>query len=208
MLLLLLFMLLFSAALKSEARLSIDPSESVTPKVEVRQLYARDLRQRHHQHRMRGGFVDFSDAAFDPETGKLCVIKDQTVHSLQKTPILHCDHKDVRQCHLTYVTKYEPFEEEVCEENFEKICQIVFRQVARNETVKKCYKQMDVVCDQHREYDPSSSSHKYNNNNNNHIGMSDYAYHCALEHESNFGLCTKKYSRHPLKSLRIINPTA
>merc|ERR1712106_672646 len=33
-----------------------------------------------------------------------------------------------------------------CEENFEKKCQITFKQQAFNETVKKCYKPVEKVC--------------------------------------------------------------
>merc|ERR1711874_303295 len=37
-------------------------------------------------------------------------------------------------------------QEEVCEENFEKLCSITFKQKAFNETVKKCYKPIEKVC--------------------------------------------------------------
>ena len=42
--------------------------------------------------------------------------------SLEKEPILECTHKNVEQCHYTYVTQFIPSQEEVCEENFEKQC--------------------------------------------------------------------------------------
>ena len=35
---------------------------------------------------------------------------------------------------------------QVCEENFEKKCQITFKQQAQTETVKKCYKPIEKVC--------------------------------------------------------------
>ena len=35
---------------------------------------------------------------------------------------------------------------QVCEENFEKKCQITFKQQATTETVKKCYKPIEKVC--------------------------------------------------------------
>ena len=46
----------------------------------------------------------------------------------------------MEKCHLTYVTQFQPTQEEVCEENFEKSCQITFRQEAVRETVRKCYR--------------------------------------------------------------------
>ena len=38
-----------------------------------------------------------------------------------------------------------PFQ--VCEEVFEKKCQITFNQEARNETVKMCHRPMEIRCD-------------------------------------------------------------
>ena len=50
------------------------------------------------------------------------------------------------QCHYTYITKFQPSEEEICEENYEKSCQITFTQQAYNETVQKCYTPVSKVC--------------------------------------------------------------
>ncbi len=93
-----------------------------------------------------GAGIDFSGCQNDPETGLCCVEKDETVTSIQKDPILECTHKNVEKCHYTYVTQFESAQEEVCEENFEKICQITFKQQATNENVKKCYKPLQKVC--------------------------------------------------------------
>ena len=65
---------------------------------------------------------------------------------MEKEPILECTHKNTEQCHYTYVTQFKPSQEEVCEENFEKSCQITFKQQAYNETVKKCYRPTEKVC--------------------------------------------------------------
>eukprot|EP00095_Tigriopus_kingsejongensis_P008805 maker-scaffold2574_size14355-snap-gene-0.2 protein:Tk08805 transcript:maker-scaffold2574_size14355-snap-gene-0.2-mRNA-1 annotation:"hypothetical protein" len=90
--------------------------------------------------------VDFSGCQNDPETGYCCVEKDEVVTSIQKDPILECTHKNVEKCHYTYVTQFEAAQEEVCEENFEKTCQITFKQQATEETVRKCYKPLEKVC--------------------------------------------------------------
>ena len=92
------------------------------------------------------GGVDFSNCVTDPDTGLCCVDKLEEVTSLQKDPILECTHKNVEQCHYTYVTQFTPAQEEVCEENFEKQCQITFKQQAFNETVRKCYRPIEKVC--------------------------------------------------------------
>jgi hypothetical protein len=90
--------------------------------------------------------VDFSGCQTDAETGLCCIEKEATVQSIQKDPILECTHKNVEKCHYTYVTQFESAQEEVCEENFEKSCQITFKQQAFNETVKKCYKPLQKTC--------------------------------------------------------------
>ena len=91
------------------------------------------------------GGVDFSQATRQPD-GRLCVIKEETVKTLLKNPILECNHKEVEKCHLTYVTQFNPVQEEQCEEIFEKSCQITFRAEAATETVRKCYRPQRKVC--------------------------------------------------------------
>ena len=92
------------------------------------------------------GGIDFSGCVDDPETGLCCVEKEETVKTIQKDPILECTHKNVEKCHYTYVTQFSPAQEEVCDENFEKTCQITFKQQAVEETVKKCYKPLEKIC--------------------------------------------------------------
>ena len=90
--------------------------------------------------------VDFSGCKEDPKTGFCCVEKIECVATVKKDPILECTHKNVEQCHYTYVTIFSPSQEEVCEENFEKTCSITFNQQAYNETVRKCYTPVEKVC--------------------------------------------------------------
>lgn len=91
------------------------------------------------------GGVDFSQATRTAD-GRLCVIKDETVETMSKDPILECTHKNVEKCHYTYITVFNPTQQEECEENFEKSCQITFRQEASSETVRKCYRPQEKVC--------------------------------------------------------------
>merc|ERR1712127_479620 len=92
------------------------------------------------------GGIDFSGCEEDPDTGLCCVNKEETVSTVEKDPILECTHKNTEQCHYTYVTQFTPTQEEVCEETFEKSCAITFKQQAFNETVRKCYKPVEKVC--------------------------------------------------------------
>ena len=59
---------------------------------------------------------------------------------------MECTHKNVEKCHYTYVTQFTPTQEEVCDETFEKSCQIIFKQQAVEESVKKCYRPLSKVC--------------------------------------------------------------
>ena len=105
------------------------------------------LARRGRQEQGAGGAgVDFSNCVQDRETGLCCVEQLSEVTSLEKEPILECTHKNTEQCHYTYVTQFKPSQEEVCEENFEKECQITFKQQAYNETVRKCYRPVEKVC--------------------------------------------------------------
>ena len=93
-----------------------------------------------------GNGVDFSGCEEDPDTGFCCVEKIECVASVKKDPILECTHKNVEQCHYTYVTTFSPSQEEVCEETYQKTCSITFTQQAYNETVRKCYTPVEKVC--------------------------------------------------------------
>ncbi|CAB4054449.1 unnamed protein product [Lepeophtheirus salmonis] len=90
--------------------------------------------------------VDFTACLTDIETGLCCIEKEESISSIQKDPVLECTHKNVEKCHYTYVTQFAPSQEEICEENFEKKCQITFKLQAFNETVQKCYKPLEKVC--------------------------------------------------------------
>ena len=66
--------------------------------------------------------------------------------STERQKVLECTHKSVEKCHYTYVAQFKPSQEEVCDENFEKSCQITFKQQAYNETVRKCCRLTSKVC--------------------------------------------------------------
>ena len=68
------------------------------------------------------------------------------MESLSKEPVLECTHRNIEKCHYTYITQFIPSQEEECEENFEKSCQITFRQEAVRNTVRKCYRPQVKVC--------------------------------------------------------------
>ena len=91
------------------------------------------------------GGVDFSGCEMQDD-GMCCVMREEEITTLAKDPVLECTHKSVEKCHYTYVTEFTPAQEEICEENFEKKCQITFKQMAVTETVKKCYRPLMKTC--------------------------------------------------------------
>ncbi len=50
-----------------------------------------------------------------------------------------CDFIYNHRCHTTYVTDYEPQQEEECDENYNKRCFIEYKNVASEEKVKFCF---------------------------------------------------------------------
>ena len=54
--------------------------------------------------------------------------------------------RNIEKCHYTYVTKFKPTQEEICQEHFQKKCRITFSQTPVNETVRKCYTPVEKVC--------------------------------------------------------------
>ena len=39
------------------------------------------------------GGLDFKDAVFDPELGKRCIIKEEKLETIERNPILECQHR-------------------------------------------------------------------------------------------------------------------
>ena len=68
--------------------------------------------------------VNFTNATLNSDGSKECVNTTGIIEMYDKKPIHECLHKDVEQCHHTYVTEFEPIQEEVCDENYQKSCQV------------------------------------------------------------------------------------
>merc|ERR1712013_726994 len=84
-----------------------------------------------HQLAQEGGKEEVKD-------GRRCVNKVMMVEETEYDEVLTCDHSYDNRCHTSYVTKYEPHQEEVCEEKFRKICTIDYEQEANQEVVQVC----------------------------------------------------------------------
>ena len=72
------------------------------------------------------------------ENGRICVKKVMLAEYTEYTEVMTCVHKTKEMCHITYVTEFEPHQEQKCDEKFEKRCTIFYENVAINEDVEVC----------------------------------------------------------------------
>ena len=68
--------------------------------------------------------------------GLTCIQKLMTIEYTDYTEAMTCVHKTKERCHDTFVTKFQPHQEQVCDEKFEKTCTIYYENVAVNEEVE------------------------------------------------------------------------
>ena len=64
------------------------------------------------------------------------------------TEVMTCDHSYDERCHTSYITSYQPHQEEECDEKFRKICWINYEDKAVNEVVEECITQNVKNCDE------------------------------------------------------------
>jgi len=97
---------------------------------------------------MSAGQVDFSNCTMEGD-GKCCVLSPTSEPGAERRPraqIVECLHREEESCHYTYVTRFTPHQQEVCDENYKKKCTIVFVTQSQRETVQKCYRPLEKQC--------------------------------------------------------------
>ena len=77
------------------------------------------------------------------------MIRYSLVHGLTLFSFIQieCHHSYDKKCHVTYVTDYEPQQEEDCDENFIKNCYIEYKTMAFDTPVKICNQKLVRNCD-------------------------------------------------------------
>ena len=98
---------------------------------------------------VKGG-LDFSLASWDPVLGRRCIVREEKRESLERRPRLECDLRSQEECHTSYVTRFRPRQQEVCDETFVKTCHITFSRTPVNNTVRDCFKPMIKTCQHSR----------------------------------------------------------
>ena len=72
------------------------------------------------------------------DDGLTCIKKLMSVEYTDYTEAMTCVHQTKERCHDTFVTQFQPHQEQVCDEKFEKTCIISYENVAVNEEVEVC----------------------------------------------------------------------
>ena len=72
------------------------------------------------------------------EQGRTCKKRVMMTTYTDYTEVMTCIHKTKERCHTTYITNFEPHQEQKCDEKFEKRCTIHYEDVAQNDEVEVC----------------------------------------------------------------------
>ena len=79
-------------------------------------------------------------------SGRICHKKVMMVEETRYDEVMTCDHSYKERCHTSYVTSFQPHQEEDCDEKFRKVCTISYEQKAIKETVEECRTQYVPDC--------------------------------------------------------------
>lgn len=77
--------------------------------------------------------------------GEKCIEKVVMETETEYDDVVTCKHSYSEKCHTTYVTDFDPQQEEECEETFTKSCFIEYKKVASEENVQFCH--TPLVCE-------------------------------------------------------------
>jgi len=72
------------------------------------------------------------------EEGRKCVKKIMMREETVYDEVMTCHHSYDERCHDSYITTYEPHQEEECDEKFRKVCTIWYEEKAISELVEEC----------------------------------------------------------------------
>jgi len=75
-----------------------------------------------------------------------CIPKVMQVEETVYDKAIKCHHSYQEKCHMTYITDYRTISEEKCTTTYKKNCQIEFKAMPFNETVKVCHKPLQRTC--------------------------------------------------------------
>jgi len=113
--------------------------------------------------------------------GKRCIDKVVMEYVTVYDEAVTCHHSYTKQCHTSYITDFEPAQEEECEETFTKNCQIEFKNVAHVEKVEKCHTPLHCDGDGPSEWKTVYESHCKTTHHAHNV--TDHVPNCRTEYE-------------------------
>ena len=80
--------------------------------------------------------------------GRKCVKKMMMREETVYDEVMTCHHSYDERCHDSYITTYEPHQEEECNEKFRKVCTIWYEEKAISEMVEECTTPVVAECEE------------------------------------------------------------
>lgn len=96
---------------------------------------------------------DPNEGAIEPadDDAIRCIPKVMQVEETVYDRAIKCHHSYQEKCHMTYITDYRSTSEEKCETTYKKNCQIIFKPMPFNETVRICQNPLVRTCSEDTE---------------------------------------------------------
>ena len=104
-------------------------------------IFIRNKNQQKHNEKRRNSDYENNELLTNSlagDGGRRCVKKVMMTEETVYDEVMTCDHSYDKRCLTSYITRYEPYQEEECGEQFRKSCFIKNEKIAVNEIVEVC----------------------------------------------------------------------
>jgi len=126
-------------------RLAAEYDEIEDPIMDLQNLGASSFRQNFVRQNDPNVEEENSNNANDDDEIR-CIPKVMQVEETVYDKAIKCHHSYQEKCHMTYITDYRTISEEKCTTTYKKNCQIEFKAMPFNETVRICHNPLVRTC--------------------------------------------------------------